>query len=93
MSDKTDKFFHSHGIDMDKPISEINSARTLAESRKKFDRLLEESGKIAVAEDDGLAGDTVDGGADIQCAVAVVADINMQILVCHIQFDSDFTCP
>lgn len=52
MSDKTDKFFHSHGIDMDKPISEINSARTLAESRKRVDKLLEEKGKIAVADID-----------------------------------------
>jgi len=51
MSDNN-KFFQSTGTDMEKPISEINSAGTLAENRKRFDKLLEEKDKIAVADID-----------------------------------------
>ena len=51
MSDNS-KFFHATGIDMDKPIGEISSERTLAENRKRLDKLLEEKGKIAVADID-----------------------------------------
>lgn len=51
MSDDS-KFFHSNGIDMGKPMREINSARTLAENRKRLDKLLDEKGKMAVADID-----------------------------------------